>query len=85
MEVKTRLNELWKELLEQKPTNDDLRYVIRYVEPLRKEVWQKLLEQKPTNDDLRYVIEWVEPLRKEAQKLFKRPKAEILEEMRHLV
>ena len=57
MEVKTRLNELWKELLEQKPTNDDLRYIIKYIEPLRKE----------------------------AQKLLKRPKAEILEDMKYLV
>jgi len=62
------LKELWEEL--EGPTNDDLRYIIRYVEPLRKEAGQKLLGQGPTNDDLRYIIRYVEPLRKEAwQKL----------------
>ena len=73
------LKELWEEL--EGPTNDDLRYIIRYVEPLRKEAWQKLLGQGPTNDDLRYIIEYVEPLRKEAQKLLKRTHEEILREM----
>lgn len=40
--MKNRLTELWEELLEQKPSNEDLRYIIEYVEPLRKEA-NKLL------------------------------------------
>jgi CHASE1-domain containing sensor protein len=62
----TVFQRLWNELLEKGPTNDDLKYVIRRVEPLRAEAWGKLLAQNPTNDDLKYVIEYVEPLRAEA-------------------
>ena len=48
-------------------SNNDLRYIIRYVESLRQEAWQLLLSQEPTNDDLRYIIENVKPLRQEAK------------------
>jgi ribosomal protein L18E len=37
---------LWQKLLEQGPTNDDLRYLIRWVEPLREKVEQKLYKKK---------------------------------------
>jgi hypothetical protein len=30
MKEKEKLNELWKELLEQNPNNNDLRYIIEY-------------------------------------------------------
>ena len=81
-----RLNELWGELLEQKPTNDNLRYIIEWVKPLRVKAGQKLLEQKPTNDNLCYIIEYVEPLREKVQKLLnKRSPNEIIKEMRTLL
>jgi len=47
-------------------SNNDLRYIIRYVESLRQEAWQLLLSQEPTNNDLRYIIECVRSLRQEA-------------------
>jgi len=84
MKKEKKLKELWQKLLEQQPTNDDLRYIIRWVVPLRKAAWQKLLEQQPTNDDLRYIIEYVDPLREAAQKLFKHSRKEIMEEIRNL-
>jgi len=80
----TKAKELWEELLAQNPTNEDLRYVIEWVEALRQEAWQKLLVQNPTNEDLRYVIEWVEALRQEAKAMLKRKIKEILADMKIL-
>lgn len=48
------------------------------------ELWEELLEQKPTNEDLRYIIRRVELLIEKAQKLLKRSKREILDEMRRI-
>ena len=42
----TVFQRLWNELLQQNPTNDDLRYVIEYVEPLRAEA-EKMLNKSP--------------------------------------
>jgi hypothetical protein len=76
--------DLWNELLTQNPTNEDLCYVIRWVESLRERAGQKLLTQNPTNEDLCYVIRWVESLRERAKILLKRSKEEILKEMLRL-
>ncbi len=78
----SRLEGLWVDLLNQNPTNEDLRYVIEWVEPLRERAGNQLLNQNPTNEDLRYVIRWVEPLRERAGNQRKRSKKEILNEMR---
>ncbi len=75
---------LWQQLLSQKPTSDDLRYIIEYVEPLRAEAGQQLLSQKPTNDDLSYIIRWVEPLRAEATQLIILTKEEIMEKIKKM-
>ena len=50
-------------------SNNDLRYIIRYVESLRQKAGQQLLRQAPTNDDLCYIIEYVKSLRQEAWQL----------------
>ena len=49
-----RASELWAELLQAGPTNQDLRYIIEYVEPLRAEA-QALLKRgrKEIMDDIR--------------------------------
>ncbi|MCM8788076.1 MAG: hypothetical protein NC935_08540 [Candidatus Omnitrophica bacterium] len=41
-----KIRELWQKLLEQKPTNDDLRYIIEYVDSLREEAVRKLTLSK---------------------------------------
>jgi hypothetical protein len=48
----------WQQLFEQKPTNDDLRYIVHYVyaDEWAEKVWQQLLKQKPTREDLRYIV-----------------------------
>ena len=84
MEKHAKAEELWQQLLKQQPTNEDLRYIIMWVESLREQAWQQLLKQQPTNEDLRYIIEWVEPLREQARSLLTRTKKEILEDMRQL-
>jgi len=56
-------------LFEKDLTNEDLRYIIEYVEPLQEEAWNMLLEKGPSNEDLQYIIWQVEPLRAEAQKV----------------
>ena len=70
-EMTEEFEELWKELLKWNPTNSDLCYVIREVEPfLRKKPGRQVLKQNPTNDELACVIVWVESLKEEAwQKL----------------
>jgi hypothetical protein len=60
------LRDLWNQLIDAKPTNADLYYVMEFVEPLRQEAAKRLLAQQPTNDDLCCVMEYVEPLRQEA-------------------
>ncbi len=84
MRKEKEYQELWQKLLGQNPTNDDLRYIIRYVEPLRQEAGQKLLGQNPTNDDLRYIIEYVESLRQEARTLLMGSKEEIMRQIKNL-
>ena len=76
--------DLWKELVVAGPTNDDLCYIIEYVEPLRGEAWKQFLAHQPTNDDLRYIIRYVEPLRGEAGKLLKRERSEIMQDIKRL-
>lgn len=63
------LNNLWREFLKQNPANDDLRYIIRWIKPLREKTWQKLLEHGPDEYDLHYIIRRVKPLRKKAARL----------------
>ena len=75
--------ELWSELLEVGPTNEDLRYIIRFVETLRQQAWE-LLKPKATNEDIRYIIRFVEPLRQQATKLLKRSREEIMEDIKKL-
>ena len=79
-----KAEEFWQQLLEQKPTNEDLRYIIERVDSLREKAWQQLLEQKPTNEDLRYIIRWVDSLREKARGMLKKSKKEILEEILRL-
>ena len=62
------IQKLWKELLEENPTNGDLRYIIRYVKSLREQAWTQLLSQNPTNGDLYYIIRYVKSLREQAEK-----------------
>src|SRR4051812_13809070 len=66
----TKVEVLWKELLRSKPgpTNDDLCYIIKSVEPLREQAWKQLLSQEPSNGDLCSIIKSVEPLREQAWK-----------------
>ncbi|MCK5044804.1 hypothetical protein KAR26_03725 [Candidatus Parcubacteria bacterium] len=54
-----------RKLLDQKPTNSDLRRIIQYVEPLREEAGKKLWNQEgPISDrDLHCIIEYVDSLR----------------------
>ncbi len=49
-----KLDELWNELLEQKPTNYDLRYIIDYVEPLREKA--KKMIKRPKEEVVRDII-----------------------------
>ena len=56
-------------LFEKDLTNEDLQYIIEYVEPLQEEAWNMLLEKGPSNEDLQYIIWQVEPLREEAQEM----------------
>jgi hypothetical protein len=67
-DTKKKLLILWQQLLKQQPTNEDLRYIIEFIKPLRQEAWQQLLKQQPTNEVLRYIIEFIKSLRQEAQK-----------------
>ena len=77
----SKLTELWNELLEQNPLNDDLCYVIEYVDSLREVAGRTLLERDPSNDDIRYVIEHVDSLREVAESMLKRTVDEILSDM----
>ena len=47
-------------------SNDDLLYIIRYVEAARDRAGEQLLKQSPSNDDLLYIIEYVEAARDRA-------------------
>ena len=81
-----KAKKLWNELMDtgKNPNNNDLRYVIGYVESLRSEAWQKLLNRNPSNNDLRYVIEYVKSLRFEARKMLKTPKRSMEEVMKDI-
>ncbi|MBU2490965.1 MAG: hypothetical protein KKA60_16395, partial [Proteobacteria bacterium] len=68
----------------QNPINNDLCYIVRYVEALRMEAWQKLLSQNPINNDLLYIIEYVEALRSEAKGFLNRTSREIMEDIKNL-
>jgi hypothetical protein len=48
----------WQQLFEQKPTNDDLRYIVHYVyaDEWAEKAWQGLLKQKPTKEDLQLIV-----------------------------
>ncbi len=40
---KEKLSILWQQLLKLQPTNEDLRYIIKYVEPLRQEAQKRVV------------------------------------------
>ena len=66
--MKQKLEDLWVKYIDQRPTNNELRYVIEQIEPLRIKAAQKLLLRDPNSYNIRCVIEHVESLRKEAGK-----------------
>ena len=76
------LQKWWTQLLAQNPANDDLRYIIEYVEALREKAGIQLLAQNPTNDDLRYIIEYVEALREQAEAMLPPSLDELMEQLK---
>ena len=86
-EVEAKLENLWKKLLAQEPSNEDLWYIIKHVKPLREEAGERLLKQGPSVEDLRYIIEHVETLREEAKRLLERDQtaSKIIGEMERII
>lgn len=66
---KQRQEELWDEFLRANPHNDELLYVIQWIEQFKERAGTLLLHRKPSENDLRNIAENVESLREEAAEM----------------
>ena len=71
--MKTVTEKEWQMILEQSPTNNDLRYIMRYTSKAE-EAWAQLLKQSPTNEDLRYIMRYTSKAEEAQRILDKRAK-----------
>jgi hypothetical protein len=63
---KMSLKELWNRLIRLNPTNNDLRFIVSHVGPLKQEAAQILIKRNPSNDELTSIIFAVPSLREKA-------------------
>ncbi len=88
---KAQLEQLWKEFLEQRPTNGQLFFVISEIRPLEKAAINQLWHHNPTTEELASIMVLDPSLAEAIQKLLnvrnQRDEViqKILEEMKSLV
>ena len=64
-----KLEQLWRQLLELRPTNNDLLAIILEIEPLRQKALEQLFKQGITRDEIACIMITVPELNETAQKL----------------
>jgi hypothetical protein len=67
--VKVLRTAVWRMLLHRGARNEDLRYIIEFVESMRLDAARQLLARSPTTDDVRKIMEHVPSLRMKAQQV----------------